>query len=249
MQRTVSTTKRPFRTLSQVTMEMWSNAHTKYLQGYHKLMSTDSSGRVYIPSSKTWEELEGEDWKAKMAALNTEDWLAKFKKFLLKTSTCRWDTQPDAGDIDSWLRWYAASPLHRRGSPTIVACIVLSFHVLVPLPTTFSADYQRQLSEIGITMGCLCDKKLSCWHILLYTIVKRGEGCVPQAADMRLAVRFLSHGPSLFRIVVPCYFVFGTMWRNGWYSATVVAGDAHRRGSPAQVHRPVRCCCGERQQQ
>ena len=98
MQRTVSTTKRPFRTLSQVTMEMWSNAHTKYLQGYHKLMSTDSSGRVYIPSSKTWDELEGEDWKAKLAALNTEDWLAKFKKFLLKTSTCRWDTQPDAGD-------------------------------------------------------------------------------------------------------------------------------------------------------
>jgi len=118
----VSTTKRPFRTLSQVTMEMWSNAHTKYLQGYHKLMSTDSSGRVYIPSSKTWDELEGEDWKAKLAALNTEDWLAKFKKFLLKTSTCRWDTQPDAGDIDSWLR---------------------CFHVLVPLPTTFSADYQR----------------------------------------------------------------------------------------------------------
>ena len=192
MQRTVSTTKRPFRTLSQVTMEMWSNAHAKYLQGYHKLMSTESSGRVYIPSSKTWDELEGEDWKAKLAALNTEDWLAKFKKFLLKTSTCRWDTQPDAGDIDSWLRWYAASPLHRRGSPTIVACIVLSFHVLVPLPTTFSADYQRQLSEIGITMGCLCDKKLSCWHILLYTIVKRGEGCVPEAADMRLAVRFLS---------------------------------------------------------
>ena len=152
MQRTVSTTKRPFRTLSQVTMEMWSNAHTKYLQGYHKLMSTDSSGRVYIPSSKTWDELEGDDWKAKLAALNTEDWLAKFKKFLLKTSTCRWDTLPDAGDIDSWLRWYAASPLHRRGSPTIVACIVLSYHVLVPLPTTFSADYQRQLSEIGITM-------------------------------------------------------------------------------------------------
>ena len=186
MQRTVSTTKRPFRTLSQVTMEMWSNN-----EGFGKLMSTDSSGRVYIPSSKTWDELEGDDWKAKLAALNTEDWLAKFKKFLLKTSTCRWDTRPDAGDIDSWLRWYAASPLHRRGSPIIVACIVLSFHVLVPLPTTFSADYQRQLSEIGITMGCLCDKKLSCWHILLYTIVKRGEGCVPQAADMRLAVRFL----------------------------------------------------------
>ena len=206
MQRTVSTTKRPFRTLSQVTMEMWSNAHTKYSQGYHKLMSTDSSGRVYIPSSKTWDELEGEDWKAKLAALNTEDWLAKFKKFLLKTSTCRWDTLPDAGDIDSWLRWYAASPLHRRGSPTIVACIVLSFHVLVPLPTNFSADYQRQLSEIGITMGCLCDKKLSCWHILLYTIVKRGEGCVPQAADMRLAVRFLSHEPSLFCVVVPLPF-------------------------------------------
>jgi hypothetical protein len=96
-------------------MEMWSNAHTKYLQGYHKLMSTDSSGRVYIPSSKTWDELEGDDWKAKLAALNTEDWLAKFKKFLLKTSTCRWDTQPDAGDIDSWLRWYAASALHRTG--------------------------------------------------------------------------------------------------------------------------------------
>ena len=105
---------------------------------------------------------------------------------------------------------------------------MLSFHVLVPLPTNFSADYQRQLSEIGITMGCLCDKRLSCWHILLHTIVKRGEGCVPQAADMRLAVRFLSHEQSLFRVAVPCYFVFGTMWRNGWYSATVVAGDAHR---------------------
>jgi hypothetical protein len=116
---------------------MWSNN-----EGFGKLMSTDSSGRVYIPSSKTWDELEGEDWKAKLAALNTEDWLAKFKKFLLKTSTCRWDTRPDAGDIDSWLRWYAASPL-RRGSPTMVACVVLSFHVLVPLPTTFSADYQR----------------------------------------------------------------------------------------------------------
>ncbi len=112
------------------------------------------------------------------------------------------------GDIDSWLRWYAASPLHRRGSPTIVACIVLSYHVPVPLPTTFAADYQRQLSEIGITMGCLCDKKLSCWHILLYTIVKRGAGCVPQAADMRLAVprRFLSHVPSLFCVVVPLPF-------------------------------------------
>ena len=68
-----------------------------------------------IPSSNTWDELEGEDWKAKLAALNTEDWLAKFKRFLLKTSTCRWDTQPDAGDIDSWLRWYAASALHRTG--------------------------------------------------------------------------------------------------------------------------------------
>ena len=76
---------------------------------------------------------------------------------------------------------------------------MLSFHVLVPLPTNFSADYQRQLSEIGITMGCLCDKRLSCWHILLHTIVKRGEGCVPQAADMRLAVRFLSHGEPLSR--------------------------------------------------
>ena len=105
---------------------------------------------------------------------------------------------------------------------------MLSFHVLVPLPTNFSADYQRQLSEIGITMGCLCDKRLSCWHILLHTIVKRGEGCVPQATDMRLAVRFLSHELSRFRVAVPSYFVFGTMWRNGWYSATVVAGDAHR---------------------
>ena len=55
------------------------------LAGDHKLMSTDSSGRVYIPSSKTWDELEGEDWKAKLAALNTEDWLAKFKKFLLNS--------------------------------------------------------------------------------------------------------------------------------------------------------------------
>ena len=100
---------------SRRSMEMWSNAHAKYLQGYHKPMSTDSSGRVYIPSCNTWDELEGEDWKAKLAALNTEDWLAKFKKFLLKTSTCRWDTQPDAGDIDSWLRWYAASALHRTG--------------------------------------------------------------------------------------------------------------------------------------
>ena len=144
---------------------------------------------------------------------------------------------PDAGDIDSWSRWYACfatapvwpfATAARRRSPTIVARVVLSFHVLVPLPGTFSADYQRQLAEIGITMGCLCDKRLSCWHILLHTIVKRGEGCVPQAADMRLAVRFLSHEPSLFRVVVPRHFVFGTMWRNGWYSATVVAGDAHR---------------------
>ena len=127
---------------------------------------------------------------------------------------------------------------------------MLSFHVLVPLPTTFSADYQRQLAEIGITMGCLCDKRLSCWHILLHTIVKRGEGCVPQAADMRLAVRFLSHEPrASFRVAVPCHFVFGTMWRNGWYIATVVAGDAHAGGPPAQDHRPVRCCSGEWPQQ
>jgi hypothetical protein len=68
---------------------------------------------------------------------------------------------------------------------------VLSFHVLVPSPATFSADYKRQLAEIGVTMGCLCDKKLACWHILLHTIVKQGEGCVPQAANMRLAVRSL----------------------------------------------------------
>ncbi len=72
-----------------------------------------------------------------------------------------------------------------------VTCIVLSFHVLVPLPATFSADYKRQLAEIGVTTGCLCDKKLACWHILLHTIVKQGGGCVPQAANMRLAVRSL----------------------------------------------------------
>ncbi len=209
-------------------------AHSNYLQGFGKLMSTDSSGRVYIPSSKTWDELEGEDWKAKLAALNTEDWLAKFKKFLLKTSTCRGDTRPDAGDIDSWLRWYAASPLCRRGSPTMVACIVLSYHVLVPLPTTFSADYQRQLSEIGITMGCLCDKKLSCWHILLYTIVKRGKGCVPQAADMRLAVRFFSHEPSLF----PCSCTLPFRVRHNVAKRLVQRNRCCRRCAPRWVARP-----------
>ena len=117
-----------------------------------------------------------------------------------------------------------------------VTCIVLSFHVLVPLPDTFSADYKRQLAEIGVTMGCLCDKKLACWHILLHTIVKQGEGCVPQAANMRLAVRFLSHGPSLFRVVVPCYFVFGTMWRVA--KRLVQRNRCCRRCAPRWVARP-----------
>ena len=46
--------------------------------------------------------------------------------------------------------------------------------------------HTRQLAEIGVTMGCLCGKKLACWHILLHTIVKQGQGSVPQAANMRL---------------------------------------------------------------
>ena len=150
---------------------------------------------------------------------------------------------PDAGDIDSWSRWYACfatapvwpfATAARRGSPIIVARVVLSFHVLVPLPGTFSADYQRQLAEIGITTGCLCDKRLSCWHILLYTIVKRGEGCVPQAADMRLAVRFLSHEPSLF----PCSCTLPFRVRHNVAKRLVQRNRCCRRCAPWWVARP-----------
>ena len=74
------------------------------------------------------------------------------------------------------------------------------FHILEPLPSYFSADYQRQLRELGITMACRCDMKLTCWHILLYTIKTRGETCVPAAANMQQAVR--AH--TLFSVIERC---------------------------------------------
>jgi hypothetical protein len=39
---------------------------------------------------------------------------------------------------------------------------VSGFHILVPLDSRFSPDYQRQQRELGIFKACLCDKKLSC---------------------------------------------------------------------------------------
>jgi hypothetical protein len=74
------------------------------------------------------------------------------------------------------------------------------FHILEPLPSYFSPDYQRQLRELGITMACRCDMRLSCWHILLYTIKTRGETCVPAAANMQQAVR--AH--ALFSVIERC---------------------------------------------
>ena len=54
---------------------------------------------------------------------------------------------------------------------------VSGFHILVPLDSRFSPDYQRQQRELGIFKACLCDKKLSCQLALAHK--KRGESWVP----------------------------------------------------------------------
>ncbi len=52
--------------------------------------------------------------------------------------------------------------------------------------------HTRQLADIGVTMGCLCGKKLpvACRHILLHTIVKQGQGSVPSSSEHATPVRF-----------------------------------------------------------
>ena len=90
------------------------------------------------------------------------------------------------------------------------------FHILEPLPSYFSADYQRQLRELGITMACRCDMRLSCWHILLYTIKTRGETCVPAAANMQQAVR--AH--ALFSVIERCLMLDAPPTRPGICAGT-----------------------------
>ena len=130
VQLTMSTTKAPFHTLPHITIEMWSQAHARYLLGYPKLMSTDSSGRVSVTSSKTWAELEGDDSKDKLADLGRQGWLPTFKKFTFKPHTCTGEIEPAAADIDAWLGWCARSllrltrpsQLQSRASTCIVLC-------------------------------------------------------------------------------------------------------------------------------
>ena len=157
VQLTMSTTKAPFHTLPHITVEMWSQAHARYLLGYPKLMSTDSSGRVSVTSSKTWAELEGDDSKDKLADLGRQGWLPTFKKFTLKPHTCTLDIEPTAADIDAWLRWFARSLLRltRPSQLLRVSCSASTCSCRCP-PRSSAADYKRQLAEIGVTMGCLC---------------------------------------------------------------------------------------------
>ena len=124
VQLTLSTTKSAFHTLPHITLEMWSEAHERYLLGYPKLMSTDSAGRWFVTSSKTWAELEGDDAKEKLADLGRQGWLQTFKKFTFKPNTCRWETGASAADIDAWQRWCARSLLRltRHSQLLLVSC-------------------------------------------------------------------------------------------------------------------------------
>ena len=150
VQLTMSTTKAPFHTLPHITIEMWSQAHARYLLGYPKLMSTDSAGRCFVTSSKTWEELEGDDAKEKLADLGRQGWLAIFKKFTFKPHTCTWEIEPAAADIDAWLGWCARSLLRltRPSQLLRVSCSASTCSCRCPprsRPTT-SASWPRSAS-------------------------------------------------------------------------------------------------------
>ena len=192
VQLTLSTTKSAFRTLPHITLQMWSEAHARFLLGYHKLMSTDSNGRVFVISSKSWAELEGDDAKEKLVDLGRQGWLAIFKQFTFKPHTCRWEIEPAAADIDAWLGWCARSLLrltrprscyvYRAQLPRARA---VARHVLGRLQAPVGRD--RRHHGLLVRQEELWPAGTS----LLHTIVKQGEGCVPQAANMRLAVRSL----------------------------------------------------------